>query len=218
MKKRRQQHGAPQSGATGTVRIIAGQWKGRRLAVADVAGLRPTGDRIRETLFSWLQFELAGAHCLDLFAGSGALGLEAASRGAASVTLIEKDTAAQRTLATHLQTLEASQVTLVKGDARRFLTECDSQSAAAVNQSPPAEPIQYHCVFLDPPFQLGLHQPMLDLLANCDKLAENALVYIERAASETYTLPQNTEVVRSSKAGNVCFELVRFTTGQLQKN
>lgn len=211
MKKRRQQRGARQSAAPGSVRIIAGRWKGRRLTVASVPGLRPTGDRIRETLFSWLQFELGGAHCLDLFAGSGALGLEAASRGAASVTLIENDTTAARALEQHVESLDAGNVRIIRGDAARFIVAPDAgvQTMASVEGGDADRTPGYHCVFLDPPFQQQLHQPILELLANSRKLAENALVYIESATDERYVLPDCMEVVRSSKAGNVQFQLVR---------
>lgn len=224
MKKRRQQSGPGLSGArrssagrgasggrqptggAGSVRIIAGQWRGRKLSVASVPGLRPTGDRIRETLFSWLQFELPGTHCLDLFAGSGALGFEAASRGAAAVTMIESNTVAYHALAAHVTTLGAGSVNVINEDALAYL---ESRGRPEENDMATS----FQGVFVDPPFQQSLHQPILDRLANSGKLAENAWVYIESATNEHYTLPASMESVRHSTAGNVHFRLVRFNGG-----
>ncbi len=137
-----------------SVRIIGGIWRGRRLPFPDVPGLRPTPDRVRETLFNWLGQRLTGLRCLDLFAGSGALGLEAASRGAAEVTLIEADARAFAALQGHCRTLETSQVRLIRADALAWLrTHADT------------DPLGYDLIFLDPPFGTGLLAPALQLVA-----------------------------------------------------
>jgi len=125
----------------GSVRIIGGKWRGRRLPVRDLPGLRPSGDRSRETLFNWLQAHVHGAVCVDLFAGSGALGLEAASRGAAKVILVEKLSVAALDLRDVLLALKADQVTVVESDALQWLQSCPAQSL--------------DIAFVDPPF--GLH-------------------------------------------------------------
>ena len=109
--------------ATGKLRIIAGEWRSRQLPVLDLPGLRPTTDRVRETLFNWLQNDVPGARCLDLFAGSGALGFEAASRGAASVTLLEMQPAAANQLAANMQLLQAQNMQLIRADALGWLEQ-----------------------------------------------------------------------------------------------
>ena len=148
-------NGATSNGATSnSVRILGGIWRGRRLPFPDVPGLRPTPDRVRETLFNWLGQRLTGLRCLDLFAGSGALGLEAASRGAAEVTLIEADARAFAALQGHCRTLEASQVRLIRADALAWLkTHADT------------DPLGYDLIFLDPPFGTGLLATSLQLVA-----------------------------------------------------
>lgn len=153
------------SGSSGKVRIIAGQWRGSRLEVPDAAGLRPSSDRVRETLFNWLQAEIGGARCLDLFAGSGALGFEAASRGAAQVVMIERDAAAVASLRATAQRLDAGQVEIVAADALAWL-------AGPVSA-------QFDIVFVDPPFAAGLWQPVLDALPRW--LAPRAWLYLESA-------------------------------------
>ena len=140
--------------AGNSVRIIGGVWRGRRLPFPDVPGLRPTPDRVRETLFNWLGQRLTGLHCLDLFAGSGALGLEAASRGAAEVTLVEADAQAFAALQGHCRTLAATQIRLVRGDALAWL-----------KTRPDVDPAGYDLIFLDPPFAAGLLAPSLQLIA-----------------------------------------------------
>lgn len=147
----------------GKVRIIAGRWRGSKLDVPGVVGLRPSSDRVRETLFNWLQGHVAGARCLDLFAGSGALGFEAASRGAAAVTMIERDSAALAALRASAQRLDAAQVEIIAADALAWLAREPER--------------RFDLVFVDPPFAAGLHQQVLDVLAPW--LAPGALVYVE---------------------------------------
>lgn len=158
----------------GSVRIIGGEWRGRRLPVVDLPGLRPSGDRTRETLFNWLQPCIHGAHCADLFAGSGALGLEAASRGAAEVTLIENTPLA-------MQSLRSAVVRLGGAAAGRVrLDEIDALRWLAARQ-----PLSLDIVFVDPPFDSRLEVRALELLLQRDLLRPGGVVYIEtaRAAS-----------------------------------
>ena len=145
-------------GKQGTVRIIAGQWRGTRLPIPDLPGLRPSGDRGRETLFNWLQASVRGARCADLFAGSGVLGLEAASRGAAQVTLIEKDVVAARHIQATIDKLGAEQVRCVHSDALQWLRD---QPEASLD-----------IVFIDPPFGQGLAEKALALLEEHRLVAE----------------------------------------------
>ena len=149
----------------GKVRIIAGRWRGSKLDVPDVAGLRPSSDRVRETLFNWLQGHIAGARCLDLFAGSGALGFEAASRGALRVTMIERDAVALAALRASAARLGAGQVEILAADALAWLARTPDRA--------------FDVVFVDPPFAAGLHRDALDALAPW--LAADAQVYVETA-------------------------------------
>ena len=149
----------------GTVRIIGGTWRGSRLSVRDLPGLRPTGDRCRETLFNWLQPSIHGAHCLDLFAGSGVLGLEAASRGAAAVILVEKSKQAASDIRESLLRLKADQVELVEADALVWLTRCEPQTM--------------DIVFIDPPFGTGLEMRAMELLTACDCVRRGGFIYVE---------------------------------------
>jgi 16S rRNA (guanine966-N2)-methyltransferase len=151
----------------GSVRIIGGEWRGRRLPVRDLPGLRPSGDRSRETLFNWLQAHVHGAVCVDLFAGSGALGLEAASRGAAEVILVEKLSVAARDLRDVLLVLKADQVTVVESDALQWLQSCPAQSL--------------DIAFVDPPFGLHLETRALELIRIQDCIRTGGFVYLETA-------------------------------------
>jgi len=155
------------------VRIIGGDWRRRWLPVAPVPGLRPSADAQRETLFNWLQPLLHGAAVLDLFAGTGALGLEAASRGAASVLLVEKSPPAARQLEANRAALGAEQVTVRQGDALRLL----AQGRQASGLGP------FTLVFVDPPFGKGLVTPVLQGLVAGDWLAPDARVYVEQESS-----------------------------------
>lgn len=136
--------------AMGEVRIIGGDWRGRKLPVLMAEGLRPSSDRVRETLFNWLQFEVAGAFCLDLFAGSGALGFEALSRGAKSVTFLELSMPVSQQLKTNLKTLNSTAGQVVQGDSLQWLDQPIEQT--------------FEIIFLDPPFNQGLMQLAVDKL------------------------------------------------------
>lgn len=154
----------------GKVRIIGGQWRGRRLAVPRLPGLRPSGDRGRETLFNWLAPRIRGARCLDLFAGTGALGLEAASRGSASVTLVERDRELARAMQRIAADLPGGEVLdVVCADALTWLNTATGP---------------FDLVFVDPPFDSGLYGRVLDGLARPGLLAERARVYVESPARE----------------------------------
>ena len=152
---------APQG--TGEVRIIGGQWKRTRLPVPQLPGLRPTPDRVRETLFNWLGQDLTGWRCLDAFAGTGALGLEAASRGAAAVQLVEQDAGLVARLGQLCQRLQARAVQVRRGDGMAALQQC--------------APASQDLIFLDPPFESPLFQPALQAAARA--LAPRGFVYLE---------------------------------------
>ena len=172
------------------VRIVGGAWRSRLLEVVDVSGLRPTPDRVRETLFNWLGQDLDGQHCVDLFAGSGILGFEAASRGAASVVLVERDTRALDALHKSAKTLQASHVEIVRGDAVRFAQ---------------TTPRSFDGVFLDPPYKQGwLEQvsPWLDRLVRPD-----GWLYVESEAAVDSLGAWRT--VKQGRAGQVHFHLMR---------
>ncbi len=179
-----------------SVRIIAGAWRGRRVHFPDVPELRPTPDRVRETLFNWLQHSIAGARCLDLFAGSGALGLEALSRGAKDVVFVEQFQLAARSLEEQLIRFGgAAKGRVMTMGAARFLRT-------------PAEPFQV--VFLDPPFgkdALAEYIPMLD---QGNWLAVGSLVYLENErVAGVPAVPAHWELLKSKSAGEVGYHLAR---------
>jgi 16S rRNA (guanine966-N2)-methyltransferase len=176
------------------LRIIAGTWRGRKLAFAPVAGVRPTPDRVRETLFNWLGSSVRGARCLDLFAGSGALGLEAASRGAAKVVLVDADALVARTLRDQVRLLDARQVSVVQADCERYLR---------------GAPEVFDLLFLDPPFHRGMLQACMQLLEQGGWLAPAAWIYIEAERTLDPPLPPGWAVHRSKATGQVGYRLVR---------
>ncbi len=172
------------------VRIVGGAWRSRLLEVASVPGLRPTPDRVRETVFNWLGQDLDGQHCLDLFAGTGILGFEAASRGAAAVVLVERDARALDALHKAAKTLRASQVEIVRGDAVRFAQ---------------TTPRSFDGVFLDPPYNQGWVervQPWLDRL-----LKPDGWLYVESEAAMEQLGAWH--AVKQGRAGQVHFQLMR---------
>ena len=180
--------------APGKVRIIGGCWRGTRLPVPDRPGLRPTADRVRETLFNWLQPMLSGAHVLDLFAGSGALGLEAVSRGAAQATLVERDGELARSLHTLAGRLEGgTAVAVVHADALAWL---HGQPDAA-----------FDLAFVNPPFDANLWGGVLPALA--PKLAANAWLYVESPLDATPSLPPEWALHRGGRTRDVRYALYR---------
>ena len=181
----------------GRLRIVAGNWRSRLLEIADVPGLRPTSERIRETLFNWLAPHVAGTRCLDLFAGTGALGLEALSRGAASATFVERSKRAAGMLRRNVDALDAEGATVLEADAFSFLQRRD------------IEP--FDLVFLDPPFAADSLEELCRLLDEGPLLAQGALVYVEEdRARPAVKLPARWQIVRSKEAGNVRYSLVRL--------
>ncbi len=152
-----------------TIRIIGGQFRGKKIGFPDQPDLRPTPDRVRETLFNWLMHDIRGAHCLDAFAGSGALGLEAFSRGASQVTLIEQSLATYTHLKKTCQQFNTSQLTIVQGDTCHYMQQYIQQQ-----RSP------FDIIFLDPPFRKPhLLEACLASLANNTLLKPNGLLYLE---------------------------------------
>ena len=179
----------------GEIRIIGGAWKRTRLPVAQRPGLRPTPDRVRETLFNWLGQDLTGWHCLDAFAGTGALGLEAASRGAAAVQLVENDAALVAQLHKLQARLVATAVRVQRGDG-----------IAALKHAAPAS---LHLVLLDPPFDSALFEPALQAAAQA--VAANGYVYLEapQAWTDEALAPFGLTVHRHLKAGAVHAHLLQ---------
>ncbi len=174
-----------------SVRIIGGKWRRRLIHFPGVADLRPTPDRMRETLFNWLGQDLTGETCLDLFAGSGALGFEAASRGARQVVMVERDVRIFRALQSTHTMLGATQVELVRADASAFLR---------------SDARRYDVVFLDPPYRLDLLPFLLPLLPGL--LNRGSRVYLE--SDGLPDLPQGCEVMRRSRAGRVHGLLIKW--------
>ncbi len=190
----------------GQVRIIAGQWRGRRINFPYVPGLRPTGDRIRETLFNWLQADLYGAHCLDLFAGSGALGFEAASRQAANVVMVEKNRAA-------IHALQSNADILVPDTHAASTLDIIHQDAIAWLETAQARTQIFDIVFLDPPFDSDLLGSTLSILEASTCLSPNALIYTEQASQQgSDNFPFSTEhwqLHRQNITGAVDYRLYR---------
>ncbi len=179
----------------GRLRIVAGNWRSRLLEIADVPGLRPTSARIRETLFNWLAPRIAGARCLDLFAGTGALGLEALSRGAACCVFIEKSAIAARTLHTNIATLQAANALVYQTSAAKFLQQD--------NVAP------FEIVFVDPPFGDELLPDLCRILEEGSLLADNARIYVEADRSKPeLRLPEQWQVLKTKTAGNVRYSLL----------
>ncbi|MGO4998754.1 16S rRNA (guanine(966)-N(2))-methyltransferase RsmD [Oceanisphaera sp. W20_SRM_FM3] len=178
--------------ATGQIRVIGGQWRGRKLPVLNSEGLRPTSDRTKETLFNWLMFDIREALCLDLFAGSGSLGFEALSRGAAEVVLIEKDAQVAKQLTQNLASLPAAPGRVIHQDALAFL------------QNPGRA---FEVVFLDPPFHQQLLSQACQLLETNGWLSEHAKIYIEHEQTADLSLPTNWQLLKNKQAGQVSYQL-----------
>ena len=176
-----------------TLRIIGGQWRGRKLAFTPAEGLRPTTDRVRETLFNWLAPLIHEARCLDLFAGSGALGLEALSRGAACCDFVDTSAEALRQIQRHLEALQATGRGRCHGiPALRYL-----QKEHAI----------YDIVFIDPPFGRGMVDPACALLAERGWVSAGGMIYVETAAREPLRVPGQWQPHREKVAGEVAYRL-----------
>lgn len=191
----------PRSGPAGQIRIIGGLWRGRKLPVPDSAGLRPTTDRVRETLFNWLAADIQQAKCLDCFAGSGALGLEALSRHAASATLLELERPVAQQLEKNLATLGARNGKVINTNTLQFL----AQKGEA-----------HHLVFIDPPFRKGLLEQTIALLEDNGWLSNEALIYVESEVEQGLPpVPANWQLHREKVAGQVAYRLyIRHTIAE----
>ena len=174
-------------------RVIGGRWRGRKLSFADRPDLRPTPDRVRETLFNWLQPIVGGARCADLFAGTGALGVEALSRGAAGVAFVEKDRQAAATLGDNLAALGASAGQVVRADAFDWLARCTGA---------------LDIVFADPPFRSDSLPRLCTLLAERDLLARGGRLYVEFDRARRFAPPPPWETLKSGTAGQVAYALL----------
>jgi len=182
-----------------TLRIIGGQWRGRRIRFPGSGGVRPTPDRVRETLFNWLAAAVPGSRCLDLFAGSGALGLEALSRGALAVTFVERDRDAARSLRETAAKLAPDRAVVVQADALAWLA---------------GPPTPHDIVFLDPPFDSDALAGSMRALDSRGWLAPEASIYIEMpAANGPPFLPAGWRAHRSGRAGAVGYHLARRGNG-----
>lgn len=181
-----------QSKSTGQIRIVAGQWRGRKLPVPDVAGLRPTGDRVRETLFNWLQSDIAGSRCLDLFAGTGALGFESLSRYAQSVDFVEPHGVASAQIRSSLALLGHAAV----------VHQCTAETFLASNEA------TFDIIFIDPPFALQCQEDILQLLSP-RHASDGALVYMESPSRQVFSQnwPPGFEVRREKQFGDVTARL-----------
>jgi 16S rRNA (guanine966-N2)-methyltransferase len=176
-------------------RIIAGRWRSRKLHFPSLPGIRPSPDRVRETLFNWLRNRIEGAACLDLFAGSGALGLEALSRGAAHVVFVDQERQAVDAIRGHLELLKAEDGEAIVAETLNWLS---------------GAPRPFELVFLDPPFDADLVPEVCARLAR-GWLKPGAWIYMEHAADRVPALPTDWQVLKESRAGRVGFRLVTLT-------
>lgn len=180
-----------------SLRVIAGKWRSRKLEFPDIDGLRPTADRVRETLFNWLQERIAYANCLDLFAGSGACGIEALSRGARFVSFVDVSSTATLAIKRNLTLLQASGYEVVCEDSLAWMISKNKGLAH-----------HYDVVFLDPPFASDLLKKAVETLERSELLAADAYIYIESAQEvPSASLPESWQMLKSKKAGKVYFYL-----------
>jgi 16S rRNA (guanine966-N2)-methyltransferase len=192
---RKNRNNPSQSKGNNTLRIIGGSWRSRKLSFINVPNLRPTPDRIRETLFNWLQGTISNARCLDLFAGSGALGLEALSRGAAEVVFIEKHHAAAEQLKQNLALLKANNP-VINNDAKNYLRE---------------EMQPFDIIFLDPPFRKNFLPDCLDIIIKRRLLNKGGLIYLEQEAEMNYDWQDwQLVAIKETKAGQVKSYLLKY--------
>jgi len=175
------------------LRIIAGDWRSRQLVFADTPGLRPTPSRVRETVFNWLQQDVRGSRCLDLFAGSGALGFEAASRGAKSVVMVENNAMACRLIKENTVKLSADQIKIKQADVFNFLA---------------GDATPFDIIFLDPPFSKGLAPQACHWLEDKGWLAAQAKIYVEVESQLILDdMPENWTCLKNKQAGEVAYYL-----------
>ena len=188
------------SKAMGEVRVIAGLWRGRKLSVLNAEGVRPTTDRVKETLFNWLMMDVANARCLDCFAGSGSLGIEALSRQAQAVVFLEKFANAAQQLKKNLASLKTDKGTVINTDTLTYLSQKNS-----------TEP--FEIIFIDPPFHHNFVPQVLTLLQQNNWLAENALIYVETEKNHPpLLLAKNWQVIKEKSAGMVTSRLIQVNS------
>ncbi|MDU7785139.1 MAG: 16S rRNA (guanine(966)-N(2))-methyltransferase RsmD [Aggregatibacter aphrophilus] len=184
-----------QQSAKGEVRIIAGLWRGRKLPVLTSQGLRPTGDRVKETLFNWLMPYIVDSECLDCFAGSGSLGFEALSRQAAKVTFLELEKAVAQQLSKNIQTLKcADRAQVVNQNSLQFLNQPQNQP-------------HFDLVFLDPPFNFDLAEQAITLLDKNHWLRPQALIYVETEKDKGLNVPESWALLKEKNSGQVSYRL-----------
>jgi 16S rRNA (guanine966-N2)-methyltransferase len=183
------------------LRIVAGEWRGRKLKFSGNKELRPTPDRVRETLFNWLQPDLSGSRCLDLFAGSGALGIEAASRGADSVLMVEKNSDAVAGIRQNIKLLKTDKIQVVCENAEDFIDDAKHAQRDFCEQV-------FDIVFMDPPYQSGLLGTCCELLEQREWLTDNAKIYVEYDIHPGLSkMPVGWCCLKSKKAGQVGYSL-----------
>ncbi|AMO58404.1 hypothetical protein GZ77_19210 [Endozoicomonas montiporae] len=186
---------ASSRGGSGQIRIIAGDWRGRKLPVADLPGLRPTSDRVRETVFNWLAPYLPGARVLDCFSGTGALSLEALSRGAKEAVMLEMATPAVKMLKSNLSLLKADNGQVVATNSLQFLSKSCVEA--------------FDVIFLDPPFRQGMLEETCHLLQTNGYVHEQTIVYVEvEKELDPLPVPDNWQPLKSKQAGQVSFNLM----------
>ncbi|MFT7179244.1 MAG: 16S rRNA (guanine966-N2)-methyltransferase [Oceanospirillaceae bacterium] len=189
-----------------SLRIIGGEWRGRKIPFATAVGLRPTQDRVRETLFNWVASQIPGATCLDLFAGTGALGLEALSRGAKQVNFVDLSNIATSSLNDNLKLLPVAEGQVSKVEQMSSFNWLRSYKALSETST---QIERYDLVFLDPPFALALMQDTLTALFDSQCLAAKAMIYVEQPQPLTdLILPEGWKLHRSKKAGQVFYGLI----------
>ncbi|QGM80124.1 16S rRNA (guanine(966)-N(2))-methyltransferase RsmD [Otariodibacter oris] len=185
-----------QNSSMGEVRVIAGLWRGRKLPVLNAEGLRPTTDRMKETLFNWLMSDIPHSRCLDCFAGSGSLGIEALSRQAQAVTFLEKFVGAANQLKKNLVSLKTENGRVIHTDSLQFLAQKNSEDP-------------FDIIFVDPPFHFGFVPQVLDRLEKYNWLAENALIYVETEKEHPpLSLPNNWRIIKEKVTGQVLSRLI----------
>ncbi|ANF61524.1 16S rRNA (guanine(966)-N(2))-methyltransferase RsmD [[Haemophilus] ducreyi] len=184
-----------QTKQSGEVRIIAGLWRGRKLSVLNAEGLRPTSDRVKEMLFNWLMHDVAGCYCLDCFAGSGSLGIEALSRQAKAVVFLEKFANAASVLRNNVAHLTGANASVINTDTLQYLAQKNTQQP-------------FELVFIDPPFHNNLVPEIIALLERNDWLVSKALIYVETEKDHLeLQLPANWQLLKEKVTGQVISRL-----------
>ncbi len=194
---------------SGSCRIIGGKWRGRRITFDDAEGLRPTTDRIRETVFNWLQPYIYQSFCLDCFAGSGVLGFEALSRGGDKVVFIEQNIKTVKRLKDNISTLDASDASVFHQDALIWLRSTQQQQEQVKQK--------FNLVFLDPPFHCDLLVKASALLASSGCLTEDAIIYVEHNVDANIVMPENWFCLKEKKAGQVAYKLYEHRNSKVSE-